>query len=102
MGVGKTIQAISIAYLYRRDWPLLVICPSSLRLNWRDEILNWAKEVREDHIQIFNSSYDEFNPKCLIYLVSYNIANRIAGVLQRRNFKVAIADEVHFLKSRDS
>lgn len=31
MGVGKTIQAIAIAYLYRRDWPVVVICPSSLR-----------------------------------------------------------------------
>ena len=30
MGVGKTIQAIAIAYLYKADWPLLVIAPSSL------------------------------------------------------------------------
>jgi SWI/SNF-related matrix-associated actin-dependent regulator 1 of chromatin subfamily A len=47
MGVGKTIQAISIAYLYRKDWPLMVICPSSLRLTWRDEILNWVKCIYE-------------------------------------------------------
>lgn len=25
MGVGKTIQSLAIAYLYRKDWPLLVI-----------------------------------------------------------------------------
>jgi SNF2 family DNA or RNA helicase len=43
MRVGKTIQAISIAYLYRKDWPLMVICPSSLRFTWRDEILNCIK-----------------------------------------------------------
>ena len=48
MGVGKTIQAISIAYLFRNDWPLLIICPSSLRLTWRDEIINWAKVITED------------------------------------------------------
>jgi SWI/SNF-related matrix-associated actin-dependent regulator of chromatin subfamily A-like protein 1 len=101
MGVGKTIQAISIAYLYRNDWPLLVICPSSLRLTWRDEIMNWIK-LPEEEIQIFGSSFDEFNPKCNAYIISYNIANRLAGALMRRNFRVAIADEAHYLKSRDS
>jgi len=30
MGVGKTIQAIGISYLYRDDWPLLIICPSTI------------------------------------------------------------------------
>ena len=30
MGVGKTIQALAVAYLYKSEWPLLVICPSSL------------------------------------------------------------------------
>ena len=48
MGVGKTIQAISIAYLYRKDWPLLIICPSSLRLTWRDEIMTWTKIIQEE------------------------------------------------------
>lgn len=38
MGVGKTIQALSIAYLYKKDWPLLILAPSSLRYTWKDEI----------------------------------------------------------------
>jgi SWI/SNF-related matrix-associated actin-dependent regulator 1 of chromatin subfamily A len=53
MGVGKTIQAISLAYLYKKDWPLMVICPSFLRLIWRDEILNWIKT----HKKIINSNF---------------------------------------------
>lgn len=43
MGVGKTLQAISILYLYRQDWPILILCPSSLKYTWRDEILKWLK-----------------------------------------------------------
>lgn len=50
MGVGKTIQAICIAYLYRKDWPVIVICPSSLRFNWRDEFMNWLTFLREEDI----------------------------------------------------
>jgi len=30
MGVGKTIQALGIACMYKADWPFLVITPSSL------------------------------------------------------------------------
>lgn len=30
MGVGKTIQAIGIAWTYREEWPLLIIVPSFL------------------------------------------------------------------------
>ena len=102
MGVGKTIQSISIAYLFKNDWPVVVICPSSLRFNWRDEFMNWLTFLREDDIQVFTSAQDEFNSKCCIYIFSYNIAMRLAGILGRKAFKIVIVDECHFLKSRDS
>ena len=52
MGVGKTIQAISISYLFRKDWPILIITPSSLRYTWRDEIMNWLPFIKEEDIQV--------------------------------------------------
>jgi SWI/SNF-related matrix-associated actin-dependent regulator of chromatin subfamily A-like protein 1 len=45
MGVGKTIQAIGICAVFKENWPVLILCPSSLRYNWRDEITNWLKEI---------------------------------------------------------
>ena len=30
MGVGKTIQALGIAYIYKDEWPLIIFTPSSL------------------------------------------------------------------------
>lgn len=30
MGVGKTIQAMGLAYIYKSEWPLIIFCPSSL------------------------------------------------------------------------
>lgn len=34
--------------------------------------------------------------------MSYNIATRLAGILGRKEFKIHIVDEAHYLKSRDS
>lgn len=35
MGLGKTVQAICVASYYRKEWPVLVVCPSSVRLTWQ-------------------------------------------------------------------
>ena len=35
------VQAIGIAACYPQEWPLLVICPSSMRLVWYDALINW-------------------------------------------------------------
>ena len=52
MGLGKTIQAISIAKIYEHEWPLLIITPSSLRLVWRDELIKWLPDLKEWDISV--------------------------------------------------
>lgn len=34
MGLGKSIQALGIARYFKADWPLLIICPSSVKFSW--------------------------------------------------------------------
>lgn len=36
MGLGKTLQAICIAAYYQKEWPLLVVTPSSVRFTWAE------------------------------------------------------------------
>ena len=62
MGVGKTIQALGIAYIYKQDWPLLIITPASLKFIWRDEILKWLPDfVCSEDIQLFKNGKEEFD-----------------------------------------
>ena len=74
MGVGKTLQAISIAYLYRNEWPLLIITPASLKFTWKDELLNWLPNFNPFNIQIFKKGKDVINSSKLVFIASYDMA----------------------------
>ena len=102
MGVGKTIQALGIAWLYQEDWPLLIIVPSSLRYWWRDEIMKWLDFIDKDQVQIIYRGNQEFNPSATIFITSYDLATLDADFLTKWNFRMIIADEVHYLKGRAS
>lgn len=34
MGLGKTLQGLAVACYFSSEWPLLIVCPSSLRFSW--------------------------------------------------------------------
>jgi hypothetical protein len=55
--VPSARQAIALAACYRREWPLLVVVPASLRLMWVEELERWLPFLRPQEIAvIFNSA----------------------------------------------
>src|SRR3546814_19199970 len=50
MGLGKTVQVLAHLLLEKRcgrlDQPALVVCPTSLVGNWRDEAARFTPELR--------------------------------------------------------
>ena len=104
MGVGKSIQAIGIALLYKENWPVLIICPSSLKLVWRDEILKWIPDINKDkiNIQIFKSGKDQFKCGEKFYIMSYDLTIKLEQKITDKKFNFIIADEAHYLKSPDA
>lgn len=61
MGIGKTIQSLSVAFVYQNEWPLLVICPASLKYTWRDEAMKWLPGLDDIYIQIIETGAESFN-----------------------------------------
>jgi SWI/SNF-related matrix-associated actin-dependent regulator of chromatin subfamily A-like protein 1 len=74
MGVGKTIQALAVSYLFKSDWPLLVICPASLKFTWRDEVVKWIPSLEEGDVQIIEYGKEKFNQNCCVFVMSYDLA----------------------------
>lgn len=98
MGVGKTIQAIASAYCYMDEWPVLVICPASIKYNWRDEFMRWIPGLEKKDFYILKSKRTMKNA-AKVWIASYNMAMLLDEMLCSKILNVVIADECHYLKN---
>ena len=80
----------------------MIFCPSSLKYTWRDEILKWLPSIKRDDIQLFKTGKDQFKDAACVFIMSYDLAQRRSEEIASRNFQATIADEAHYLKSRDA
>lgn len=101
MGVGKTIQAIAAAYAYIEEWPVLVICPASIQLNWRDEFLKWVPGLERKDFYIVKTRKSMKNSS-KVWIASYNMATLLEESLCSKAINVVIADECHYLKNHNA
>lgn len=96
MGLGKTVQAL--AWLQKRQAirPALIVCPASLKLNWRREAISW---MDGPSIQIIQGTSTE--PKLVgdIVIVNYDVLQHWREKLADHNFQAIVFDEVHYIKN---
>ena len=72
LGVGKRLVAISVAIVYKTEWPLLIICPQVLQVLWKEEFVKWIPKFDVTKIQIFSGAPgEELRNNAAIYIVSY-------------------------------
>lgn len=109
MGLGKTAQALVLMSQYPEDFPLLVICPSSLRSTWREEAARWVPGSLlpdpEHDIQLIRKGNDVFREGAKVFVVSYDLLAQNAhfcATHQGHAFRMVICDESHYLKSASS
>ncbi|RXM28966.1 SWI/SNF-related matrix-associated actin-dependent regulator of chromatin subfamily A-like protein 1 [Acipenser ruthenus] len=98
MGLGKTVQAICIAAYYRKEWPLLVVTPSSVRFTWAEAFQRWLPSVKADSINVIVKGKDNLTSG-IINIISYDLLSKMDKQLLGTSFKVLIMDESHFLKN---
>uniref|UniRef100_A0A663DV06 SWI/SNF-related matrix-associated actin-dependent regulator of chromatin subfamily A-like protein 1 n=1 Tax=Aquila chrysaetos chrysaetos TaxID=223781 RepID=A0A663DV06_AQUCH len=97
MGLGKTIQAICIAAYYRKEWPLLVVTPSSVRFTWAEAFHRWLPSLSPGSTNVIVTGKDNLTAS-LINIISFDLLSKMDKQL-KSTFKVVIIDESHFLKN---
>ncbi|XP_012866663.1 PREDICTED: SWI/SNF-related matrix-associated actin-dependent regulator of chromatin subfamily A-like protein 1 isoform X2 [Dipodomys ordii] len=97
MGLGKTIQAICIAAFYRKEWPLLVVVPSSVRFTWEQAFLQWLPSLNPEDINVVVTRKGRLTAG-LVNIISFDLLSKLEKQL-KTSFKVVIIDESHFLKN---
>ena len=112
MGLGKTVTSLAIMCAFLQEWPLLVMCPASLRYTWPAEIEKFLPSLPTSAIYVvsgFDDSDFYSNPhkrnRIKIIVATYSLLqNRSAArvALDQFNFRCIIADESHNLKEKNS
>jgi len=97
-GAGKTPQAVGLLNRIPAK-SALIICPASLKENWKREIQKWSSYPLS--VQVLNSSSDKLDGSDVV-ITSYNLATRIHEELCKRPYDLLICDESHLLKSASS
>jgi len=97
MGLGKTVQAIGVRNLMAPDATCLVICPASLRLNWREEWRRWT--VHDDRLHVVDTQRDPPG-ECNVVIANYDrMKGSLLAHLASRVWSLLVVDEAHALKT---
>tara|TARA_B100000700_G_scaffold267699_1_gene307851 strand:- start:129055 stop:130983 length:1929 start_codon:yes stop_codon:yes gene_type:complete len=100
MGLGKTIQGIGFSKFCKKDWPVIVIAPASLLLNWKKEFLKWLpNDLEEDDVHVMKTGKHLPKGKVVICSFQYTIKRKeeLLKFLGLRG--VVIIDEAHNIKN---
>jgi SWI/SNF-related matrix-associated actin-dependent regulator 1 of chromatin subfamily A len=95
MGLGKTRQAIAAMEMAAPGGAVLVVCPASLKLNWRREILLVDPAARIEVIGVDREPV----PDARWVIVNYDLLARHADRLHAAAWAGVILDEAHFIKN---
>jgi hypothetical protein len=97
-GLGKTAQALLAAQV-SNSYPLLVVVPNVVKMNWAREVELWTPNHTATVIQGSGENLDAFAD---VVIVNYDVLDRHIGWLRTLGFKGMVVDEAHFIKNRDS
>ena len=100
MGLGKTVQALAVASWFKEDWPVLIVCPASVAVNWKNNVLQWLSFVGEDDVEVFDRPVS-FSQKKIV-IISYDRLVRVVDDVFKRNMNFVILDESHNIKNSDA
>ncbi|WP_406249819.1 DEAD/DEAH box helicase [Microbacterium sp. M] len=97
-GLGKTAQSV-LAASVAGAYPLLVVVPNVVKMNWAREVERWTPQRRATVIQGDGTDIDAFAD---VFIVNYEILDRHLSWLGSIGLRGMVVDEAHFIKNLTS
>ncbi|ODT09372.1 MAG: helicase [Microbacterium sp. SCN 70-18] len=97
-GLGKTAESV-LAASVADAYPLLVVVPNVVKMNWAREVERWTPQRRATVIQGDGENIDAFAD---VFIVNYEILDRHLSWLSSLGLKGMVVDEAHFIKNLTS
>jgi SWI/SNF-related matrix-associated actin-dependent regulator 1 of chromatin subfamily A len=116
-GTGKTVQVMAYAHK-NKMFPMAVVCPNTLKYNWRNEILAMTGDTYR--INVVGKSYSKKQadkrairhpnviyskapmPGFDIYVINYDILATNVELLESIGLRFLASDESHKIKNPDA
>lgn len=103
MGLGKTVQSLAMLLARASEGPSLVVCPTSVIVNWQQEAERFAPALRFIDLGAVPAgdrlSVLEGVEPGEVALMSYGVLQRLGDDAEGLRFSTVVFDEVHALKN---
>lgn len=104
MGLGKSLQIIALL-LSEQKKTSIIVCPTTLVLNWVNEFNKFAPEMKvlavSGNGEMRKSLIDEF-PQYDVIVTSYELLRRDADAYKAIDFSFVVIDEAQYIKNPET
>lgn len=102
MGLGKSLEIIALLKSYRGQGQSIVVSPTSLVLNWKNEFKKFAPELKV--LPVIGSAEERKNlienaGGYEILVTSYELLRRDVELYENKEFLFAVIDEAQYIKN---
>lgn len=103
MGLGKTVQSLAMLLARADEGPALVVCPTSVLVNWQQEAQRFTPSLRVVDLGTVPAgsrlpALEAIEPG-EVALMSYGVLQRLGEDAEGLRFATVVFDEVHALKN---
>jgi SWI/SNF-related matrix-associated actin-dependent regulator 1 of chromatin subfamily A len=103
MGLGKTPQAIGVINaLGDSASRILIVCPATMRLIWREELERWLVSPRSIGVAGVDPVSEQILARVSILIVNYDRLEKMRRLILGRRWDIAILDEAHLIKNPEA
>ncbi len=97
-GLGKTAQSV-VAASIAQAYPLLVVVPNVVKINWAREVQLWTPGRS---VTVIHGDGDGMNAFADVFIINYEILDRHLEWMSKFGFRGMVVDEAHFIKNLTS